>query len=59
MSGKGEVHRAAGMRLRTMMGGLGVGAGSLGASGVVGASAHVGPAESAEADRRMRWLGRE
>ncbi|KAF8453339.1 hypothetical protein BGX38DRAFT_1178105 [Terfezia claveryi] len=53
MSGKGEVHRAAGMRLRTMMG-VGTGNGA----GVV-ASVHIGPAERAEVDRRMRWLGRE
>jgi len=60
MSGKGEVHRAAGMRLRTMMGGAGVGTGPLGKSaGGVGAKVHVGPGERAEVDRRMRWLGRE
>jgi len=60
MSGKGEVHRAAGMRLRTMMGGVGVGTGSGGGASVgAGASVHVGPVERAEVDRRMRWLGRE
>lgn len=56
MSGKGEVHRAAGMRLRTMMGVVGVGTGN--GAGVV-ASVHVGPAERAEVDRRIRWLGRD
>ncbi|KAF8420226.1 hypothetical protein EV426DRAFT_701778 [Tirmania nivea] len=57
MSGKGEVHRGAGMRLRAMMGGLGTGL--LGANGGGGGSSvHVGPAERAEVDRRMRWLGR-
>lgn len=61
MSGKGEVHRAAGMRLRTMIGGVGVGVGTgLGGSGgsMRGTGVHAGPAEKAEVDR-MRWLGRE